>query len=70
MMPLGVILAGGLARRMGGGDKGLLALGGREVNTPSDLHQHIPVRDRELLHQGGQANVHAGGEEPDAHRAL
>ena len=25
--PLGVILAGGLARRMGGGDKGLLALG-------------------------------------------
>lgn len=26
--PLGVILAGGLATRMGGGDKGLLALGG------------------------------------------
>ncbi|WP_420392286.1 molybdenum cofactor guanylyltransferase MobA [Acuticoccus sp.] len=26
-----VILAGGLARRMGGGDKGLLALGGRPV---------------------------------------
>ena len=25
--PLGVILAGGLARRMGGGDKGLLRLG-------------------------------------------
>ena len=31
MMPLGVILAGGLARRMGGGDKGLLALGGRPI---------------------------------------
>lgn len=28
---LGVILAGGLARRMGGGDKGLLALGGRSL---------------------------------------
>lgn len=29
--PLGVILAGGLARRMGGGDKGLLTLGGRTI---------------------------------------
>lgn len=29
--PLGVILAGGLARRMGGGDKGLLELGGRPI---------------------------------------
>lgn len=29
--PLGVILAGGLARRMGGGDKGLLHLGGRPI---------------------------------------
>jgi molybdopterin-guanine dinucleotide biosynthesis protein A len=28
MQPLGVILAGGQATRMGGGDKGLLALGG------------------------------------------
>ncbi len=28
---LGVILAGGLARRMGGGDKGLVALGGRPI---------------------------------------
>lgn len=27
MQPIGVILAGGLARRMGGGDKGLLPLG-------------------------------------------
>ncbi|MEM7752471.1 MAG: NTP transferase domain-containing protein, partial [Pseudomonadota bacterium] len=26
--PLGVILAGGQARRMGGGDKGLLKVGG------------------------------------------
>lgn len=29
--PLGVILAGGLARRMGGGDKGLLTLGGQTI---------------------------------------
>ncbi|MDU9005656.1 molybdenum cofactor guanylyltransferase MobA [Sedimentitalea todarodis] len=29
--PLGVILAGGLATRMGGGDKGLLMLGGRPL---------------------------------------
>lgn len=29
--PLGVILAGGLATRMGGGDKGLLTLGGRSL---------------------------------------
>ena len=29
--PLGVILAGGLARRMGGGDKGLLMLGGQTL---------------------------------------
>jgi len=29
--PVGVILAGGLARRMGGGDKGLLHLGGQSL---------------------------------------
>ncbi|MDH5798741.1 MAG: NTP transferase domain-containing protein, partial [Paracoccaceae bacterium] len=29
--PLGVILAGGLATRMGGGDKSLLDLGGRSI---------------------------------------
>jgi molybdenum cofactor guanylyltransferase len=31
MQPLGVILAGGLARRMGGGDKGLLPLGNSTI---------------------------------------
>jgi molybdopterin-guanine dinucleotide biosynthesis protein A len=30
-LPCGVILAGGQARRLGGGDKGLLALGGRPI---------------------------------------
>ena len=29
--PLGVILAGGLASRMGGGDKGRLMLGGQSL---------------------------------------
>lgn len=31
MQPLGVILAGGLARRMGGGDKGMLMLNGQTL---------------------------------------
>ena len=31
MRPLGVVLAGGLATRMGGGDKALLPLGGRSL---------------------------------------
>lgn len=31
MTPLGVILAGGLATRMGGGDKGLLQIGGQNL---------------------------------------
>ena len=31
--PLGVILAGGLATRMGGGDKGMLTLGGQSLVT-------------------------------------
>lgn len=31
MTTLGVLLAGGLSRRMGGGDKGLMPLGGRPV---------------------------------------
>lgn len=29
--PLGLILAGGLARRMGGGDKGLIEIGGKSI---------------------------------------
>jgi molybdopterin-guanine dinucleotide biosynthesis protein A len=29
--PLGLILAGGLARRMGGGDKGLIKIGGETI---------------------------------------
>ncbi|MEM9350414.1 MAG: NTP transferase domain-containing protein, partial [Pseudomonadota bacterium] len=30
-LPVGVILAGGQATRMGGGDKGLIELGGRTL---------------------------------------
>lgn len=51
--PLGVILAGGLARRMGGGDKGLLDLGGRPVLDH--------VLDR-LLPQVGEAAINANGD--------
>lgn len=41
----GVILAGGLSRRMGGGDKGLLALGGRTVlgHVVSRLSPQVPA---------------------------
>ena len=31
LKPLGVVLAGGLARRMGGGDKARLRIGGRTI---------------------------------------
>ncbi|NVO57913.1 molybdenum cofactor guanylyltransferase MobA [Rhodobacteraceae bacterium B1Z28] len=40
--PLGVILAGGLATRMGGGDKGLLQLGGQ--NLLSHVIQRLGVQ--------------------------
>lgn len=53
--PLGVILAGGLATRMGGGDKGLLKLGG----TP--ILQHVidrldPQVDGVVLNANGDAS--------------
>ena len=35
---VGVLLAGGLSRRMGGGDKGLLDLGGRSMLALSLIH--------------------------------
>ncbi|MBB93654.1 MAG: molybdenum cofactor guanylyltransferase MobA [Rhodobacteraceae bacterium] len=53
MRPLGVILAGGLARRMGGGDKGLLDLG----NQPILAH----VIDRLAPQVGGLA-LNANGD--------
>lgn len=51
--PLGVILAGGLATRMGGGDKGLLQIGGQSL-----LER---VRDRLAPQVSGQA-LNANGD--------
>ncbi len=51
--PLGVILAGGQARRMGGGDKGLLTLGGQS------LLQHVIDR---LQPQVGGLALNANGD--------
>jgi molybdopterin-guanine dinucleotide biosynthesis protein A len=51
--PLGVILAGGLASRMGGGDKGLLPLG------PSTLIGHVIAR---LSPQVGAIALNANGD--------
>jgi len=52
--PLGVILAGGLATRMGGGDKGLLSLGGQSLMSR--------VVDR-LTPQVGAVALNANGDE-------
>jgi molybdopterin-guanine dinucleotide biosynthesis protein A len=49
----GVILAGGLSRRMGGGDKGLLEIGGKPMLT------HVVCR---LRPQVGRVIVNANGE--------
>ena len=51
--PLGVILAGGLATRMGGGDKGLLQIGGQSLLSR--------VRDRLALQVSGLA-LNANGD--------
>lgn len=53
MKPVGVILAGGLARRIGGGDKGLRLLGGRT------LLGHVIER---LRPQVGQLVLNANGD--------
>ena len=53
MTPLGVVLAGGLATRMGGGDKALLPLGGRS------LLAHVLAR---LARQVGAMALNANGD--------
>ena len=53
MTPLGVVLAGGLATRMGGGDKALLPLGGRS------LLAHVLAR---LERQVGAMALNANGD--------
>jgi molybdopterin-guanine dinucleotide biosynthesis protein A len=50
---LGVILAGGLARRMGGGDKGLRVLGDRPVLTHV-IDRLSPQVDRLVLNANGE----------------
>ncbi|WP_170332450.1 molybdenum cofactor guanylyltransferase MobA [Ruegeria arenilitoris] len=50
--PLGVILAGGLATRMGGGDKGLLQLGGQSLLSHV-INRLAPQVDRLALNANG-----------------
>lgn len=50
--PLGVILAGGQARRMGGGDKGALILGGRSL-LDRVIDRLGPQVDRVVLNANG-----------------
>ncbi|MEO1549289.1 MAG: molybdenum cofactor guanylyltransferase MobA [Pseudomonadota bacterium] len=58
-MPLGVILAGGQARRMGGGDKGLLPLGDARV-IDHVMTRLKPQADPILLNANGPAGRFEG----------
>lgn len=49
---VGVILAGGLARRMGGGDKALMTLGGRFI-LEYVIERLAPQTDRTILNANG-----------------
>lgn len=51
-MTLGLVLAGGLARRMGGGDKGLRAIGGRTV-IGRVIERLSPQVERVILNANG-----------------
>lgn len=53
VLPVGVVLAGGLSRRMGGGDKGLRLLAGKPIL------QHVIER---LVPQVGRAILNANGD--------
>lgn len=55
----GVILAGGLSRRMGGGDKGLLNLGGRPI-LARVIARLAPQVDRLVLNANGDPARFAG----------
>jgi len=57
--PLGVILAGGQATRMGGGDKGLLQLGGQSV-LGHVIERLTPQVDRVALNANGDPARFAG----------
>lgn len=55
MKPLGVILAGGQARRMGGGDKGALVIGGRSM-LDRVIDRLGPQVDALVLNANGDAD--------------
>lgn len=50
--PIAVILAGGLSRRMGGGDKGLRLLGGKRI-LQHVVERVVPQVDRAILNANG-----------------
>lgn len=50
--PLGLILAGGLARRMGGGDKGLIEIGGETILRRA-LSRLTPQCSRVIINANG-----------------
>jgi hypothetical protein len=50
--PLGLILAGGLARRMGGGDKGLIKIGGETILDRA-LSRMKPQCSRMIINANG-----------------
>lgn len=58
-----VVLAGGAARRLGGGDKGLIALGGRPI-LERIRERLTPQVDAILLNAGGDAARFAGFDLP------
>ena len=53
-LAIGVVLAGGLSRRMGGGDKGLLDIGG-ETMLGRVVGRLRPQVDRLILNANGDA---------------
>ena len=56
---VGAILAGGLARRMGGGDKGLIRLGNRAI-LKHVIERLEPQVDALILNANGDAGRFAG----------
>jgi len=61
MKPLGVLLAGGLSRRMGGGDKGLMPLGGKPVMQHAFERLHAQTDDI-IINANGDPSRFAGFE--------
>ena len=60
---LGLVLAGGLARRMGGGDKTRIHIGGKTI-LERVLARLKPQCTAVILNANGQASRNAGGRRP------